>query len=87
MRPSGLAEVEAAKADGRWDAAYESQKNATVPEVLTVALAASPRAARAFEALGRTRRYGLVLKVLTARTEKGRESQVRRVVEELDAAG
>ncbi|MBZ4413609.1 YdeI/OmpD-associated family protein [Myxococcus faecalis] len=86
MRPSGLAEVEAAKADGRWDAAYESQKNATVPEVLTAALAASPRAARAFEALGRTRRYGLVLKVLTARTQKGREGQVRRVVAELDAA-
>ncbi|WNZ65609.1 YdeI/OmpD-associated family protein [Myxococcus sp. MxC21-1] len=86
MRPSGLAEVEAAKADGRWDAAYASQKNATVPEDLTVALAASPRAARVFEALGKTRRYGLILKVMTARTEKGRASQVRRVVAELDAA-
>ncbi|WP_228557981.1 YdeI family protein [Myxococcus sp. AB056] len=86
MRPSGLAEVEAAKADGRWAAAYASQKNATVPEDLTVALSASPHAARAFEAFGKTRRYGLILKVMTARTEKGRASQVRRVVEELDAA-
>lgn len=56
MRPSGMAEVEAAKADGRWDAAYESQKDATVPPDLAAALAASPRAARAFESLGRTGR-------------------------------
>jgi len=40
MRPSGLAEVEAAKADGRWAAAYESQRNATVPPDLAAALAA-----------------------------------------------
>ncbi len=43
MRPSGLAEVEAAKADGRWDAAYESQRDATVPPDLAAALAANPR--------------------------------------------
>ena len=43
MRPSGIAEVEAAKADGRWDAAYESQKDATVPPDLAAALAANPR--------------------------------------------
>jgi uncharacterized protein YdeI (YjbR/CyaY-like superfamily) len=50
MRPSGLAEVEAAKADGRWAAAYESQRNATVPPDLAAALAASPQAAQAFDA-------------------------------------
>ena len=43
MRPSGVAEVEKAKADGRWDAAYERQSTAEVPDDLAVALAADPR--------------------------------------------
>src|ERR1700731_2720579 len=50
MRPSGLAEVEAAKADGGWAAAYQSQRNATVPPDLAAALAASPQAAQEFDA-------------------------------------
>ena len=62
MRPSGLAEVEAAKADGRWDAAYASQRTATVPPDLAAALAASPRAARAFDALSKADRYGVIFK-------------------------
>jgi len=83
MRPTGLAEVEAAQADGRWAAAYASQRNATVPVDLTAALSASPRAARAFEALGKTRRYALILEVVTTRTETGRTNQVRRIVDSL----
>jgi len=85
MRPAGLAEVEAAKADGRWAAAYESQRNATVPDDLRAALAANPRAARAFEALGKTRRYALILDVVTSRTEVGRVNQVRRITDALDS--
>ena len=46
MRPSGLAEVEAARADGRWDAAYASQAEATVPDDLATALGSSPPAGR-----------------------------------------
>jgi uncharacterized protein YdeI (YjbR/CyaY-like superfamily) len=46
MRPPGLAEVEAAKTDGRWAAAYQSQRNTAVPPDLATALAASPQAAR-----------------------------------------
>jgi uncharacterized protein YdeI (YjbR/CyaY-like superfamily) len=87
MRPAGLAEVEAAKADGRWAAAYESQRNATVPPDLAAALAASPRAARAFEALGRTQRYGVILKLITARTAAVRGAQLRRAVAALEARG
>src|SRR5688572_8711495 len=49
MRPPGLAEVAAAKADGRWDAAYESQRTAEVPPDLAAALAADARAGAAFE--------------------------------------
>jgi uncharacterized protein YdeI (YjbR/CyaY-like superfamily) len=83
MRPSGMDEVEAAKADGRWDAAYESQKEATVPPDLAAALAASPPAARAFEALSRTRRYAVILDIVTTRTEKTRAAHVRAAVEAL----
>ena len=66
MRPAGLAEVEAAQADGRWDAAYESQRTAEVPDDLTAALAADDAARAAFEALGRSERYAVMLPVLKA---------------------
>ena len=84
MRPPGLAEVDAAKADGRWEAAYESQREATVPPDLATALAASPQAARAFEALSRTRRYAVILDVVTARTDRTRAEHVRKAVQELE---
>jgi uncharacterized protein YdeI (YjbR/CyaY-like superfamily) len=80
MRPSGLAEVEAAKADGRWDAAYQPQRNATVPPDLAAALAADPSAAQAFDALTRTQRYAVILQVVTARTATGRAARVRRAM-------
>jgi uncharacterized protein YdeI (YjbR/CyaY-like superfamily) len=85
MRPAGIAEVDAAKADGRWDAAYESQRDATVPADLAEALAASPQAAQAFEALGRTNRYAVILDVVTARTSKTRATRIRKAVAALEA--
>ena len=85
MRPSGLAEVEAAKADGRWAAAYESQRNAAVPSDLAAALAARPREAQAFDALGKTKRYAMILRILTARTASAREAQLRKVIAALEA--
>ncbi|MFE7272317.1 YdeI family protein [Streptomyces sp. NPDC057623] len=83
MRPSGLAEVDAAKADGRWEAAYESQSNARVPDELTAALAENPRAGAAFERLGRTDRYQVMLGLLRARTPQAREAQVAAILREL----
>jgi uncharacterized protein YdeI (YjbR/CyaY-like superfamily) len=85
MRPSGLAEVEAAKADGRWAAAYESQHHATVPPDLVAALAASPPAALAFDALGTTQRYAVILKLLTARNATARSAQLRNAMTTLEA--
>jgi len=80
MRPSGLAEVDAAKADGRWAAAYESQRNATVPPDLAAALASSPQAARAFDALSKTQRYAMILKIVNARTPTARSAEVQRAM-------
>jgi uncharacterized protein YdeI (YjbR/CyaY-like superfamily) len=85
MRPSGLAEVDAAKADGRWAAAYESQRHATVPPDLAAALAASPRSARAFELLGKSQQYAVILKLITARTATARAAQLRRALAALGA--
>jgi uncharacterized protein YdeI (YjbR/CyaY-like superfamily) len=85
MRPSGLAEVEAAKADGRWAAAYESQRNATVPPDLAAAMAASPQAAQAFDALSKTQRYAVILKLITARTATARTARLRRTMTALEA--
>ncbi|MFF4550324.1 YdeI family protein [Streptomyces sp. NPDC001435] len=83
MRPSGIAEVEAAKADGRWGAAYESQKGAAVPEELVAALQDDHRARAAFEALGRTDRYLTMLGVLRARTPESQAVQVAAAVVKL----
>ncbi|MEU7028252.1 YdeI/OmpD-associated family protein [Streptomyces sp. NPDC046275] len=87
MREPGLAEVRAARADGRWEAAYPSQKDATVPEDLAGALAAEPRAAAAFEALGRTERYLIILSLWQARTAKTRAARIERAVARLAAEG
>ncbi len=85
MRPAGLAEVEAAKSDGRWADAYEPQRSATVPADLVAALASSPQAARAFGVLSKTRQYGVILKLLTARTAVARSAQLRKAIVELEA--
>ena len=85
MRPSGIAEVGAAKADGRWDAAYVSQKDATIPSDLAAALAASARAARAFETLGKTDQYAVILDLVTARTPETRSAHLRKAVATLEA--
>ncbi|MEV0227182.1 YdeI/OmpD-associated family protein [Streptomyces sp. NPDC050704] len=85
MRPPGLAEVEAAKADGRWAAAYESQRNATVPDDLAAALERNPRARAFFEGLGRTDQYLVILSLLTARTPEVRAARLAKAVAELES--
>lgn len=80
MRPSGLAEVAAAQADGRWAAAYTAQRNATVPPDLAEALAAHPEAAARFEALDKTGRYLVILPLLKARTQTGRAARLQKAI-------
>ncbi|MEU5290720.1 YdeI/OmpD-associated family protein [Streptomyces umbrinus] len=85
MRPPGLAEVAAAKADGRWEAAYESQRNTTVPDDLAAALDRSPRAKAFFEGLGRTDQYLVVLGLLKARTPEVRAARLEKAVAGLES--
>jgi uncharacterized protein YdeI (YjbR/CyaY-like superfamily) len=68
--------VNRAKADGRWDAAYDSPKNATVPEDLQAALDASPKAKEFFATLSSQNRYGILFRLQTA---KKPETRARRI--------
>jgi uncharacterized protein YdeI (YjbR/CyaY-like superfamily) len=86
MHPAGLAEVEAARADGRWEAAYESQKNTTVPPDLAAALEADQAARDAFHRLGKTERYLVILPLLKARTPERRAVLLRKAIADLAAA-
>ena len=83
MKPSGLEVVRAAKADGRWDAAYDSPSRATVPDDLAAALAAEPRAAAFFGSLDATNRYAVLHRVHTAKKAETRAARIRTFVEML----
>lgn len=83
MRDAGFAEIEKAKADGRWDAAYEPQSTAEPPHDLIAALDADPAARTAYETLSRTERYAIILQLLKARTPEGRAKILSREVARL----
>ena len=83
MRPSGLAEVERAKADGRWDAAYESQSAATVPDDLRRELDARPRAKETFAGLSSQNRYAILYRIQDAKRPETRARRIAQFVEML----
>lgn len=83
MREPGFAAIRAAKADGRWDAAYESQRSARVPDDLASALAGNERARGRFERLDRTGQYTLFLRLMKARTPESRAVQLQRIIASL----
>jgi uncharacterized protein YdeI (YjbR/CyaY-like superfamily) len=87
MRQPGMAAIQAAKADGRWAAAYDPASNATVPPDLAAALERDARARRSFEALGRSERYLVILRLQTARTGETRAARLRRMLATLAAGG
>jgi uncharacterized protein YdeI (YjbR/CyaY-like superfamily) len=76
MHPAGLAEVERAKADGRWEAAYAGAATIEVPEDLRKALAAEPKARAMFERLNGQNRYAVLYRITTA---KRPETRARRI--------
>jgi len=84
MRPSGLAEVEAAKADGRWEAAYEGQRTAKVPPDLQRELDANPAAAKFFASLDSANRYAILYRLDEAKRPETRERRLRKFVAMLE---
>jgi uncharacterized protein YdeI (YjbR/CyaY-like superfamily) len=83
MQPAGLAEVERAKADGRWDRAYSGSASIGVPDDLRDALAASPRAQAMWDVLTRTNRYSVLYRVHQAKRAETRARRIRQYVEML----
>jgi uncharacterized protein YdeI (YjbR/CyaY-like superfamily) len=78
MHPAGHAEVERAKADGRWEAAYAGPASIEVPPDLTEALAAEPKAQAMFETLNSQNRYAILYRIATA---KRADTRARRIGE------
>jgi len=84
IRPTGLAEVEAAKADGRWEAAYEGQRTAKVPPDLQRELDANPAAAEFFASLSSANRYAIVYRLDEAKKPETRERRRKKFVAMLE---
>jgi uncharacterized protein YdeI (YjbR/CyaY-like superfamily) len=85
MRPAGLKEVEQAKQDGRWDAAYEGQKNATVPADLQLALDGNARARAFYATLDGANRYAILYRIHEAKKPETRAKRVEKFVAMLEA--
>ncbi|SDG60381.1 YdeI/OmpD-associated family protein [Streptomyces griseoaurantiacus] len=83
MRPPGQAEIDRARADGRWAAAYDGARTASVPEDLAAALAAVPAAAAFFETLDRRNRYAVLYRVQDAKKAETRARRIEKFVEML----
>jgi uncharacterized protein YdeI (YjbR/CyaY-like superfamily) len=84
MRPAGLAEVEAAKADGRWEAAYEGARTAKVPADLQRELDHSEAAREFFATLDSSNRYAVIYRLNDAKKPETRERRLRKFVAMLE---
>jgi uncharacterized protein YdeI (YjbR/CyaY-like superfamily) len=84
MRPAGLAEVEAAKADGRWDAAYAGQRAAAVPDDLQRELDGNTAAREFFATLDSANRYAILYRLDDAKKPETRERRLRKFVAMLE---
>jgi uncharacterized protein YdeI (YjbR/CyaY-like superfamily) len=80
MRPAGLAEVERAKADGRWDAAYDSPSRIEVPPDLQAELDRRPEAAAFFATLNSTNRYAILYRLHDAKRPETRARRLEQFV-------
>jgi uncharacterized protein YdeI (YjbR/CyaY-like superfamily) len=80
MKPPGLAEVERAKRDGRWERAYDGARAATVPEDLAAAFARDPRAQTFFSALDSANRYAILYRVQAAKKPETRAARIEQFV-------
>jgi uncharacterized protein YdeI (YjbR/CyaY-like superfamily) len=85
LAPAGIREMEAAKRDGRWEAAYASPRAMAVPPDLEARLAKSPRARRAFEQLDSRNRYAILYRLHDAKLAETRQRRLEQFVAMLEA--
>jgi uncharacterized protein YdeI (YjbR/CyaY-like superfamily) len=84
MRPAGLRAVEAAKQDGRWDAAYDSQRRSAVPDDFQAELDHSPKAKAFFATLNSANRYAILFRLQTARKPETRAKRIQQFIRMLE---
>jgi uncharacterized protein YdeI (YjbR/CyaY-like superfamily) len=84
MRPAGLAEIQRAKKDGRWDAAYDSPSKIAVPDDLKKLLDKNKNARSFFETLDSRNRYAILFRIHTAKKAETREKRIKQFVEMLE---
>lgn len=84
MREAGQREIDRAKADGRWDAAYDSASKAEVPPDLQAALDASPAAKAFYATLNATNRYAILFRTQTAKKAETRAKRIAQFVQMLE---
>ncbi len=80
MTPAGQRQVDAARADGRWDAAYAPMRSASLPEDLRAAIDANPKARKTFETLGKANLFSLTFRTNNMKTPAGREKKIATLV-------
>jgi uncharacterized protein YdeI (YjbR/CyaY-like superfamily) len=85
MRPAGLAEVQRAKSDGRWEAANDGQKSSKVPEDLQHELDAHPKAKAFFDELSSQKRYAILYRLQDAKRPETRARRLAKFVAKLEA--
>jgi len=84
MQPAGIAAIEQAKANGRWDAAYQPPSDKTLPADLEEALKKSPKAAAFFKTLNGQNRYAILFRLQTAKKAETRTKRLATFVEMLE---
>jgi uncharacterized protein YdeI (YjbR/CyaY-like superfamily) len=84
MTPHGQSEVDAAKADGRWDRAYGGSKDMKIPDALQAAIDASPKAKAMLATLSAQNRFALAFRVHNLKTEAGKQKRIAAFVEMLE---
>lgn len=84
MKPAGLAAVEAAKENGRWDKAYEPQSRAGVPEELAAAFEEHPQAKAFYETLNKQNRFAIAFRIQNAKKPETRERKVEEFIRMLE---
>lgn len=83
MRPSGTREADAAKADGRWNIAYDSPSGMTIPDDLMEALSKDSKSAEFFNNLSRANKYAITWRLQTAKKPETREKRMKAILEML----
>lgn len=84
MQPAGQAEIDAAKADGRWDAAYDSPTTITMPDDFAKALDANPKAKAFYDTLNKTNTFAVLWRVVTAKRPETRARRIEKLISMLE---